>query len=210
MYIPLSFVETNRSTLHDFIESHSFATLISHHAGEPSASHVPLLLERDSGPHGRLIGHLAKANPQWESAADQSVLAIFHGPHAYISPEWYAAHNVVPTWNYVAVHAYGRMKLIDDRARLASIIRRTVETYEQPRATPWLLDAPDADFVDKLLNAIVCFEIDIERLEGKWKLNQNHPTERRDKVIAGLLSTGHPEAAAIAELMKQTKSKVDV
>ena len=209
MYIPPSFVETDRSTLHDFIESHSFATLISQHDGEPFASHVPLLLDRDAGPHGRLIGHFAKANPQAETAVNQTVLAIFHGPHAYISPQWYAAQNVVPTWNFVAVHAYGRLVPIDDRDRLASVIRKTVETYEQTRATPWSLDTPDADFLGKLLNAIVGFEIEIERIEGKWKLNQNHPTERREKVIAGLNSTGHPAALSVADFMQQTRSKID-
>jgi len=106
MYIQSNFVETDQHKLHDFIERQSFVTLVSNDGGEPVASHLPLLLDRDHGPHGRLIGHMARANPQWQSADNQSVLAIFHGPHAYISPTWYEAVNVVPTWNYVAVHVY--------------------------------------------------------------------------------------------------------
>lgn len=204
MYIPPSFVESDLSTLHDFIESHSFATMISQHAGEPFASHVPLLLDRAAGPNGRLIGHFARSNPHWQSIAEQTVLTIFHGPHAYISPDWMAARNTVPTWNYVAVHAYGRVRLIEDRKQLAGLLRRMVETYETPRATPWSVDTPESEFIDKLLGAIVGFEIDIERLEGKWKLNQNHPVERRERIIAGLQNTDRPDEMAIAELIRAT------
>lgn len=209
MYIPPSFVQSDVSTLQDFIESHSFATVISQHGDEPYASHLPLLLDREGHSPGRLIGHFAKANPHWQSAAQQRVLTIFHGPHAYISPGWMAAQNTVPTWNYVAVHAYGRLTLIDDRERLAALIRRMVETYERPRAAPWSVDTPEPEFIDKLLNAIVGFEIEIERLEGKWKLNQNHPLERRERIIAGLQRTGRAEELAVAELMQAMLPVVD-
>jgi len=209
MYIPPSFVQSDLSALHAFMESHSFATVISQQADEPYATHLPLLLDREAGSQGRLIGHFAKANPHWQSAVQQRVLTIFQGPHAYISPGWMAAQNTVPTWNYVAVHAYGRLTLIDDRERLAALIRRMVETYERPRATPWSVDFPEPDFIDKLLNAIVGFEIEIERLEGKWKLNQNHPVERRERIIAGLRSTGRTEELAVAKLMQAAMPVVD-
>jgi transcriptional regulator len=183
------------------MEHHSFATLISCCANEPLASHLPLLLDRSAGANGRLIGHMARPNAQGESAAGQRVLAIFHGPHAYISPSWYEAQNVVPTWNYVSVHAYGVLRLVDDHERLLEMLQRTVELYESTMPQPWSMQSPEADFLEKLLGGIVGFEIDIERLEGKWKLNQNHPAERREKVVRGLLSLGNHDAQQIATLM---------
>lgn len=207
MYIPPSFAVTDQTQLHEFMQHHSFATLVSQAGDEPSASHLPLLLDRDTGPRGRLIGHFARANSHWQSAAGQRVLVIFQGPHAYVSPGWMESQNVVPTWNYVAVHAYGTLRLIEDRDRLRDIVRRTVETYESNRATPWLLSQPEAEFIDKLLAAIVGFEIDIDRLEGKWKLNQNHPLERREQIIRGLLDTGRHEEMQVADLMQRTIQK---
>ena len=204
MYVPPSFLETNQTILHDFIEQHSFATLISSHESEPVASHLPLLLDREAGPQGRLIGHMARANSQWQMAANQRVLAIFHGPHAYISPGWMEAQNVVPTWNYVSVHAYGTLRLIEDRGHLRDILQRTVDQYESMREQPWSMASPGADFIEKLLGAIVGFEIDIDRLEGKWKLNQNHPPERRGKIQRGLRETGRHDELQIAELMNAT------
>ncbi len=205
MYIPPSFLETDPNKLHDFMEQHSFATLISSHEGEPVASHLPLLLDRDAEPHGRLIGHFARANSHWQAASEQRVLSIFHGSHAYVSPGWMEAQNVVPTWNYVTVHAYGTLRLIEDRDRLRDIVRRTVETYEANRATPWSMSQPEAEFLDKLLAAIVGFEIGIDRLEGKWKLNQNHPLERREQIMRGLRDTGRHDELQIAALMDATR-----
>lgn len=201
MYTPPSFAETDRETLHEVIEQHSFATLVSQAADEPVASHLPLLLDRDHGPHGRLVGHMAKANPQWREAADKQVLAIFHGPHAYISPAWYEAANVVPTWNYVAVHAYGVLRLDDNRSRRLEIVRRYVDVYEAAREQPWSLDDAPSDFVDGLLDAIVGFTIDIDRLEGKRKLNQNHDKERQRRVVRALQQAGSDNNRQIARLM---------
>jgi transcriptional regulator len=201
MYVPASFAVTDRAVLHQFMEAHSFATLVSHDGTDPFASHVPLLLDRDAGPHGRLIGHIARANPQWKHAGGQRVLAIFSGPHAYVSPTWYEAQNVVPTWNYVAVHAYGALRLIDDRERLREIVRRTVAVYEANMPRPWSVKMPEAVFIDKLLDAIVGFEIDVDRIEGKWKLNQNHDAERRRKVVEALRAQGSADGLQIAGLM---------
>src|SRR5262245_55708329 len=105
MYIPTAFAETDPGTLFGFIEAYSFGLLVSTHQGGPFASHLPLLLEREAGPHGTLLGHMARANPQWHDLDGQEVLAVFSGPHAYVSPTWYESEQVVPTWNYVAVHA---------------------------------------------------------------------------------------------------------
>jgi hypothetical protein len=137
MYIPTAFAEPDLSKLHDFIDQHSFGLLVSQVDGLPFASHLPLLLERTAGPHGTLVGHMARANPQWREAVGKTVLAIFSGPHAYISPTWYEAEQVVPTWNYTAVHAYGKVETIEDEGALLDIVQKTVRVYEQamPRAS---------------------------------------------------------------------------
>jgi transcriptional regulator len=199
MYIPPSFAETDLNTLHDFIESHSFGVLISQ-GDEPAASHLPFLLDRQREPLGRLIGHMARANPQWREADGRRVLAIFSGPHAYISPSWYEAEQVVPTWNYVAVHVYGTLRLVNDDAAALQIVRDMVARYERGRAQPWRLE-DDAEFLGRMVKAIVGFHIDIDRIEGKWKLSQNHPPARRERVSAALLESGDPAAIELARLM---------
>jgi transcriptional regulator len=201
MYVPPHFAETDTARLHDFIERNSFGLLVSGVDGAPFATHLPLLLDRGAGPHGTLIGHVARANPQWRELPDRPALAVFSGPHAYVSPTWYEAENVVPTWNYVAVHATGPVQLVEDPGELFDIVRRTVERYEAAQPRPWLLGAPST-FTDRLLAQIVGFRLPIERLEGKWKLSQNHPAERRAKVIAALEGQGG-EAAEVAELMRE-------
>src|SRR4051794_14540219 len=136
MYIPAAFAEADLARLHDFIEQNSFGLLVSPFDGEPFASHLPFLLERTAGPHGTLVGHMARANPQWQAAAGQTALAIFSGPHAYISPTWYEAEQVVPTWNYAAVHVYGRVQTIEDESALLDIVREMVRVYEQAMPRP--------------------------------------------------------------------------
>ncbi len=200
MYIPTAFAETDAKKLHDFIAANSFGLLVSTHRGEPFATHLPLLLERDAGPHGCLVGHMAKANPQWRDLDGQNVLAVFTGPHAYVSPSWYESENVVPTWNYVAVHACGLCRLVEDRDGLTRILKASVATYEGSRRNPWTFDA-EADFFQKLVGAVVGFRIEIARLEGKWKLNQNHPVERREKVVRALEASDDPDDREVARLM---------
>ena len=201
MYIPPAFAASDQGTLHDFIVAHSFATLVSTGDETVDASHLPLLLNRDIGEHGQLTGHFAKANPHWKELDHSNVLSIFHGPHAYVSPTWYAEQNVVPTWNYVAVHARGTLKIEHDRDRLLDIVRQSVEVYEAAMPTPWRLDLAEPSFIDKLLDAIVGFTIDIEQLEGKWKLSQNHSIARQEGVIAGLQSRTDAGSQEIANLM---------
>jgi transcriptional regulator len=201
MYVPAHFAEPDLHKLHDAIEQYSFATLVSEVAGEPFASHLPLLLDRGGGRRGTLIGHMARANPQWQEAAGQRVLAIFAGPHAYISPTWYEADKTVPTWNYVAVHAYGHLELIDDLATAEAVLRRTIDAYEATQPSPWQLEE-SPEFVSRLTQQIVAFRIPIDRLEGKWKLNQNHPPERRAKVVTVLESRTDENSREIARLMR--------
>lgn len=202
MYLPAAFHETDQTKLFDFIEQHSFGLLTSQGDEHPLGSHLPFLLDRTAGPQGALMSHMARANPHWRYAEGETVMVVFHGPHTYISPTWYAADNVVPTWNYVAVHAYGVLELVDDDETL-DIVAQTVERYEQAAETPWRFDR-DTDFARKLLAAIVGFRIELTRLEGKWKLSQNHPIERRERVIAGLQQRGDVDSLVIAELMAAT------
>ena len=199
MYNPNHFKETGQTRLHDFIQQNSFGLLVSQVDGKPFASHLPLLLDRQSGPQGCVIGHMARANPQWQQAEGQEVLVVFSGPHAYISPAWYEAEQVVPTWNYVAVHVYGRLKIIQEQNALVRIVQDSVAFYDQS----WSLDGPK-DFMERMVRMIVGFRIQIERMEGKWKLNQNHPRERREKVIQALRGRTDENSKLIAELMDET------
>jgi transcriptional regulator len=201
MYLPDAFAEPDLAKLHDFIEQLSFGLLVSQVEGLPFATHLPFLLERTAGPHGTLVGHMARANPQWREAGGQTALAIFSGPHAYISPTWYEAEQVVPTWNYTAVHAYGRVEVNEDKGSLLEIVQRSVRVYEQAMPRPWSFD-PSSSFVERLLAQIVGFRIEVERIEGKWKLNQNHPAERRRKVIRALRQRGGENAQAVAAMMQ--------
>jgi transcriptional regulator len=203
MYIPTSFVQTELPVLHEFIERHSFGLLVTQRDEAPFASHIPFLLERQAGPHGTLVGHLARANLQWKESQLTEVLAIFSGPHSYISPTWYAEELVVPTWNYIAVHAYGRLTWIHEPTELLAIVNDSVAFYEQSLPDPWQLSAPK-DFVDKLVQQIVGFRIEITRIEGKWKLNQNHPPERRERVIEALNNRADENSQQSAAAMRAT------
>jgi transcriptional regulator len=201
MYIPAAFAESDVAKLQDAIERYSFAILTSGAADGLMASHLPLLVDRTSGPHGTLLGHMARASGHWRAAAGQPVLALFSGPHAYISPRWYQAPQTVPTWNYVAVHAYGQLEVIEDEDAALELLQRTVRFYESPQTQPWELNELP-QFVEKLVRQIVAFRIPIERLEGKWKLNQNRPSEQRARVIDELSRQATDDARAIAELMR--------
>jgi transcriptional regulator len=201
MYVPPHFAETDPAKLHDFIEQNGFGLLVSQLGGQPFATHLPFLLDRATGPHGTLVGHLARANPQWREADGQTALAVFSGPHAYVSPTWYESEQVVPTWNYVAVHAYGRLRITEDRDALLQIVRDSVRFYEQAMPRPWSFD-DSGTFADRMLKQIVGFRMEIERIEGKWKLNQNHPAERRRKVVRALRERGGENGLAVADLMR--------
>jgi transcriptional regulator len=208
MYVPAAFAESDVAKLHDFIEQNSFGLLVSAVDGLPFATHLPFLLDRAAGPHGSLVGHMARANPQGRQIEGQSVLAVFSGPHAYISPTWYEAENVVPTWNYATVHVYGRARVIEDREGLLAIVQQSVAVYEAGMPRPWTMD-PSSMFTERMLGQIIGFHIEIERLEGKWKMNQNHPTERREKVIRALREKGGGDAEAVAEMIQKTLAAKD-
>ena len=209
MYIPPAFHETDPTSLHDFIEAHSFGVLVSPTEAAPFATHLPFLLDRSSGQYGTLVGHLARVNPHGEIGRDRPALVVFNGPHAYVSPTWYESPHVVPTWNYVAVHATGRLELVENTAELLEIVKRSVLHYEQNLPTPWILPETEP-FVERLVKQIVGVRIVIERLDGKWKLNQNHSEERRRKVADELEKRGGENAMAIASLMRRTDRRTSV
>jgi transcriptional regulator len=200
MYVPPHFAVHDLATLHDFIDRHPFGLLISSHDQKPFGTHLPLLLDRSSGTQGTIRGHVARQNPQWENMAGQELLIVFNGPHAYVSPTWYQAERVVPTWNFVAVHVYGQARLMQDTDDLVALLRDLTDTFERDMPAPWTFDPTDP-FVRKLATQVVGFRIEIDRIEGKSKLNQNHPPERRQRVIDALRRQDYEDARRIAELM---------
>jgi transcriptional regulator len=201
VYLPKAFEETRAEVLQALMRRHSFGTIVSHGAGGLVATHLPLLLDAESGPHGTLMGHMARANPHWHHFQEAGeALVIFQGPHAYVSPSWYETDPSLPTWNYVAIHVYGRPSLIESDERLYGLLEALVGTYEAGRERPWDL-ASREEFVRRQMKAIVGFEIPIARLEGKLKLSQNRSPADREGAVAGLLQQGDAESVAVAEWM---------
>jgi len=203
MYVPTSFREENPGKLQEFIKTYNFGTICSGSDGDLKASHLPFLLEEKAGGQGKLTGHMAKANDHWQSLAGKEVLVVFQGPHAYISPAWYEEPDTVPTWNYVAAHVYGKYVPVTEEGKLREILEKMVGFYETGMPEPWNMESLSKPFLEKMLKAIVGFEIDIQRIEGKWKLSQNHPEARRQKVVRALQNQGKPNALEIAKLMSQ-------
>ncbi len=187
MYIPKAFREDDTATLHKLMRDYSFATLITQQNGVPLASHLPFLLDAERGTYGTLLGHMARGNSQWRTFEEnREVLVIFQGPHAYISPSWYEVEPAVPTWNYAVAHAYGVPRLIEDKTELYDLLRTLVQTYEAGFEKPWAFESLPDDYVQKMMQGIVGFEIPIARLEGKFKLNQNRSTTDQARVAAAL------------------------
>jgi len=202
VYLPPAFTEARPEILVEHIERYDFGLLVTHGAEGLVASHIPFLIERD-GEQLHLQGHLARPNPQVSDLArGGEVLAIFHGPHAYISPNWYATGPSVPTWNYVDVHAYGTVQLVEDDKWLRRFLVRLSERHEARNPVAWRMqDLLDA-YVETMLKGIIGFEIAVTRLEGKYKLSQNRPAADRPGVIAALESQTDPESHAVARLMR--------
>jgi transcriptional regulator len=199
MYIPPSYVETDLNQLHDLMRAYNFATLASNGHPAPFATHLPFMVDTNAGEHGTLITHMARANPHWKRLqAEEEVLVIFMGPHSYISPRWYAAPSVVPTWNYAAVHAYGRPQVIHEESRLREIVTALADFQEGGVRLPGL----DEDFPDDLLKAIVGVEIPIERLEGKAKFSQNRSLEDQQGVVDVLSQSIDTTQQAVAQIMR--------
>jgi transcriptional regulator len=203
MYIPSHFQIEDVNISYDIIKEQSFATLFSQHNGIPFATHLPLILDKDNQ---YLYGHFARPNPQWKDINNQLVLAVFHGPHCYISPSWYETNKAVPTWNYVTVHVYGDVELIDDEEELMDSLNDMVLKYEAPDSSYRLQDV-DTDFLAGMNKGIQGFKIRINRIEGKAKLSQNHPLERQELVINQLERFSNRDEQKVASLMKANLKK---
>lgn len=199
MYTPKRFEVNDKEKLVEFIEANSFGILFSQNENGPVATHLPFLIKGDT-----LIGHMAKMNSHWQEV-DKEVLVVFSGPHAYISPSWYEEEDVVPTWNYVAVHVYGEFTPIFEGEELEEILKDSVQFYESAMPEPWSIDSEN-DYYHRSLKAIVGFKIKITRMEGKWKLNQNHSQARQERVVRQLEKSKDANATAIADLMKRNLS----
>ena len=205
MYVPRHFDASDVAWCHALIRREPFAILVGvDEAGAPFATHLPVLLDEAPAPFGTLLGHVARPNPQWRLfAPDRPVLVVFPGPHAYVSPSWYEQHPAVPTWNYVAVHAYGVPRITEDPARVRAFLERLVGTFEDGRPAPWRMDDLSDTYLAGMMRGIVAFEIPIDRLEGKAKLSQNRGSADQARVRGALLAEGDPLARAVAELMAE-------
>lgn len=202
MYTPSYFEETRVEVLHEALHSAGIITLVTTGEDGIDASHIPMLLEAHEGPHGRLLGHLARPNTQWKRVADGSpALAIVLGPDAYVTPSWYASKRetgrVVPTWNYVAIHVHGVVRFFHDTVRLLDLVERLTERQERGRPHPWRVSDAPAEYINGLLKGIVGVELTISRIAGKWKASQNRPAADVLGVIEGLKEDGREDMAQV-------------
>lgn len=204
MYVPNAFREDEEEKLVAFMRAHPFITLVSNMEGAPFASHIPVVVEvTEDGV--TITGHVAKANPHWQAFEQGLTLAIFTGPHAYISPTLYEKHESVPTWNYIAVHAYGVPVIAtfaDDPERLHAMVAALIDQHEASYAAQWADLTPK--YREGMLRGIVGFEMRVTRLEGKYKLSQNRSTADREQVAAALLHDDEPSIAATGAAMHET------
>jgi transcriptional regulator len=207
VYLPPVFTETRPEILVAHIERHDFALLVSHGRHGLVASHIPFLVEqRDAELH--LLGHLARPNPQVADLAEGgAAMAVFSGPHAYVSPRWYASGPAVPTWNYADVHAYGAVRVIDDAAWLRGFLQRLSQRHETGSETPWRVEDQPADYMAGMVKGIVGIDMAVTRLDGKFKLSQNRPVADRPRIAAALEARGDAEAAGIARLMRERERR---
>jgi transcriptional regulator len=202
MYNPPHFATTDLTWLDWLAEHHAFGILISQHEGTPLASHLPVLYRRNDS-QVVLTGHWARPNPQWREIEGQRVMFILQGPHAYISPRWYAdPAKQVPTWNYVAAHVYGTIRLVQEGDELEQIVAALAQKFESGTTVPWTLAGADPASRSRL-KGIVGFELRSESTQVKLKLNQNHPAANVAGAILGLRNSGSEEAAAVAALMQK-------
>lgn len=205
MYVPEAFAEHRLEVLHDAMRACGLAIFVTGTAGGPVATHVPMLLAADEGRLGTLHFHLARANSQWRAVSGPA-LAIFPGPDGYVSPSWYASKaehgRVVPTWNYVTVHATGTPEIYDDADRLQALVTRLTAHHEAGRAAPWAVSDAPAPYIARELRGIVGVALPVATLVGKWKLGQNRGAADRAGLLAGYAAEAAPNYAALAAVTK--------
>ncbi|PBB37453.1 MULTISPECIES: FMN-binding negative transcriptional regulator [unclassified Mesorhizobium] len=205
MYIPPAFRDDDRESLMATIRAARLATLVTATAEGPQATPLPLLLNESEGEHGTIYGHVAKANPQWRAPVLGESLAIFMGPDAYVTPAWYQTKQetgkVVPTWNYLAVHAYGPIEFFEDADRLLEIVTRLTNLHEGGRPSPWSVSDAPPDFIQAQLKGIVGLRMPITRLQGKRKMSQNRNAADRAGVATGLAASDRPSDRDVAQLI---------
>ncbi|MCM3617278.1 FMN-binding negative transcriptional regulator [Sutcliffiella horikoshii] len=206
MYIPKQFRKEEITEIVEFIRSNSFGVLFSQHDGMPTATHLPFIVSVQDDSSITLISHMAKANPQWKTLHSQSALAVFTGPHAYVSASWYEEENTVSTWNYLSAHVLGKIEIVQDDESLKQILKETTDFYEQEFENPWKLEDHEKT-VDSMLNGIVGLKMQVEKVDGKWKLNQHHSTVRKQRVIEQLKKQTHYDSNEIARLMEMDLNK---
>jgi len=203
VYTPRSFVPLDASAIDRLLTEHSFAVLVTPGDPEPSISHLPLQYRGEGEAHGLLLGHMARANPHWQRFGQAASVAIFHGPHAYVSPSWYAdPATAVPTWNYAVAHVHGRVELLPDGAETRRLLDEMIERYEGGRPAPWRLQL-EGRALTAMLDAIVGFRMVIERIDAKLKLSQNRSAVDRERVIDALRAEGYADAQVTAEWMER-------
>jgi transcriptional regulator len=199
MYIPRQFKNTDDAEVKAFINANGFAVLINQTMGKLWGTHIPLVLSADGK---KLTGHISKANPQWKSfETGKDVLAIFNGPHAYISSSWYD-HENVPTWNYIAVHVYGQLRIITGE-ELLTALKEMVDQYEKNSSNPVSVEKMSSSFLKSHIEALVGFEIEISSIEAAYKLSQNRDKKNHDEIIHQLEKQDQPESSALANQMKK-------
>jgi transcriptional regulator len=206
MYNPAHFAITDPATLHRIIRTHPLGMLVTSQGGGLDANHIPFEFDPGVGPHGQLIGHVARANPVWQQCQGGApVMVVFRGAEAYVSPNWYPSkhetHRLVPTWNYEVVHVHGRVTIRDDEAFVRGVVARLTRRHEASEPKPWRMGDSAPEFIDGMLKAIVGIEIAIEQLEGKAKLSQNREARDRLGAAATLLERGSTE---LGESMQRT------
>jgi len=212
MYLPEHFAEHDPAELRRLIAEYPLGTLVTLATEGLSANHLPFELAAGAGPHGALLGHVARGNRVWQDfSGEHEALVIFQGPSAYVSPNWYPTkaetHRHAPTYNYAVVHAHGRLIIHDDEKWLRGLLGRLTKRMEAPQPKPWKLGDAPQDYMQQLLGGIVGIEIEVSRLAGKWKVSQNRLPVDRNGAADGLRATGEPEAVAMADLIVKTAER---
>lgn len=201
MYIPKHNIMKDEEKIFDFIEENNFGILVTNNNSKLTGTHIPFMLNRSEGKSGTLYCHIAKANPQHQNISGE-VFIIFPGAHKYISSGWYESDQTVPTWNYLSVHVYGELKILNERESKIEVIKELVDYFEKDKEK-YSLDDLKPEYYENLLNGIVAFKIDITSLEGKEKLSQNHSEHRQKLIIEKLCDIGDSDSLTIAEKMKK-------